>query len=305
MSGYIDIEPVPVPVRLTALFEARWSYEEFVRVMPFGPDSEGQAYAYSKPDRVEGERLYGSYRLVQFPRWRADETSLPDVHGLIETGSGQQVATRAAGYGLQVPCQPEARSVTHWMRFWTGAAELAWLNSTLAFGIGRFADEEACIRYYSAAPAGEPAEAPAGAPTLELLGTARWEYPDYQVVRPFGDQEGAGFATSVGDVQGGILAGRWRGWHYPTYLRNGLYQLDAHAEITGSEGPIVNRHAGLATPPVRNPSGDVMYDVVQHATFVAGAPGLARLNSTLAVGVGYVRRPGLVRCSYYGLSVPR
>jgi hypothetical protein len=187
------------------------------------------------------------------------------------------------------------------MRFWTAAKELAWLNSKVAFGIGSFVDDEARVRYYIATPAREPSEAPAGAPALELLGTARWEYKEYDTVRPFGDQEGVGLANSIGDVTGGILAGRWRGWHYPTYLRNGLYQLDAHAEISGSDGPIINRHGGLATPPA-NQSEGVSYEVVQHATFVAGARGLTKLNSTLAVGVGFVRAPGLVRCSYYSLA---
>jgi hypothetical protein len=35
---------------------------------------------------------------------------------------------------------------------------------------------------------------------------------------------------------------------------------------------------------------------------VTVAPGLKQLNSTLAVGVGFVRAPGLVRCSYYGVN---
>ncbi len=302
MSGYSDIEPEPVPVRLTPLFEARWSYEDFVRVMPFGPDSEGQAYAYSTPSRVDGERLSGSLQFVQFPRWRADGLYLPEAHGLIETQSGEQVVMKAGGFGIPVPGEAGKLTITHWMRLWTGATDLAWLNSTVAFGVGSYVDDEAHVRYYAAAPAAEPSEAPAGAPTLELLGTARWEYPEYEAVRLFGDKEGVGFAASIGDVQGGILAGTWHGWHYPTYLRNGLYQLDAHAEISGPEAPIVTRHAGLATTPA-NPSGDVIYDVVQYATFVAGAPRLAHLNRALAVGVGFVRAAGLVRCSYYSLTV--
>ena len=159
------------------------------------------------------------------------------------------------------------------------------------------------MRYYVAAPAAEQSEPPDGAPALVLLGTARWEYPEYEAVHQFGDQEGVGFAGSIGDVKGGTLAGKWQGWHYPTYLRNGLYQLDAHAEINSAQGPIVNRHAGLATTPA-NPSGDPIYDVVQYATFVTEAPGLMHLNSTLAVGVGFVRAPGLVKCSYYGLNTP-
>jgi hypothetical protein len=301
MSGYNDVDPEPVPVTLTPLFEARWSYEEFERVMPFGPDSEGQAYAFSKPARVDGDRLSGAYRLIQFPRWRVDGVLLPDVHGLIETESGAQVATRAGGYGVQVPGEPGNRRVAHWMRLWTGAPELAWVNSTVAFGVGSFFDDEARISYYAAAPAVEPSDAPAGAPALELLGTARWEYLEYDAVHQFGDQEGVGFAGSIGDVHGGILAGQWRGWHYPTYLRNGLYQLDAHAEISGAEGPIINRHAGLATTP-SNPSGGVIYDVVQNATFVTAAPGLTHLNRTLAVGIGFASAPGLVRCSYYRLT---
>ena len=210
MSGYEDIEVEPVHVRLTPLFEARWSYEEFARVMPFGPDSEGQAYAYSRPSRVDGERLSGSYHLVQFPRARADGVLLPDVHGLIETESGDQVATRAGGYGIPVP-GTGTRNVRHWMRLWTAAKDLAWLNSAVAFGVGAFVDDEACVRYWVAAPTREASEAPSDAPALELLGTARWEYEQYDTVRQFGDQEGVGLASSVGDVTGGVLAGRWRG----------------------------------------------------------------------------------------------
>src|SRR6266446_4277350 len=141
MSGYEEIEPEPVQVRLTPLFEARWSYEDFARVMPFGPDSEGQAYAYSKPSSVDGEHLSGSYRLVQFPRARADGVLLPDVHGLIETASGEQVMTRAGGYGIPVPGTGN-RNVRHWMRLWTASEGLAWLNSVVAFGVGSFVDDE-------------------------------------------------------------------------------------------------------------------------------------------------------------------
>ncbi|HEV2027474.1 MAG TPA: hypothetical protein VGS16_02950 [Candidatus Dormibacteraeota bacterium] len=303
MYGYGDIESEPVPVTFTPLFEARWSYEDFVRMMPFGPDSEGQAYAHSKLSRVLGERLSGSYRTVQFPRWRADGLYVPDAHGLIETASGYQVATKVGGYVIPVPGEPGKWTITHWMRMWTGASELAWLNSTVAFGVGSMVDNEAQVHYYAAAPTEQPSEALAGAPGHELLGTARWEYPEYEAVRLFGDKEGVGFAASKGDVQGGVLIGTWRGWHYPTYLRNALYQLDAHVEISGPDGVIVNRHAGLCTFPA-NPSSDRIYDAVQYATFVADSPGLAHLNRTLAVGVGFVRAPGLVRCSYYGLTVP-
>ncbi|HEV2035890.1 MAG TPA: hypothetical protein VGU71_17135 [Candidatus Dormibacteraeota bacterium] len=271
--------------------------------MPFGPNSEGQAYAYAKPSRVTGERLSGSYRTVQFPRWRADGLYVPDAHGLIETTSGDQVATKAGGYVIPARGEPDKWTITHWMRFWTGAAKLDWLNSTVAFGVGSMIDNEAHVRYFAAAPTAEAADSLADAPPHQLLGTARWEYPEYESVRVFGDKEGVGFARSKGDVQGGVLAGKWRGWHYPTYLRNNLYQLDAQVEITGPEGVIVNRHAGLCTAPAK-PSGDLIYDAVQYATFVTESPELAQLNRILAVGVGFVRSPGLVRCSYYELTAP-
>jgi hypothetical protein len=51
-----------------------------------------------------------------------------------------------------------------------------------------------------------------------------------------------------------------------------------------------------------DPSGDVIYDIVQHATFVTEAPKLAALNRTLALGVGYVHDPGLVHLSYYAVT---
>jgi hypothetical protein len=304
MSGYSEIAPEPVPVQFTPLFEARWAYADFTRLMPFGPDSEGQAYAHSaRSSHVEGSLLSGSLRLTQFPRWRADGLYLPDAHGPIETPSGDQVMMRAGGYGIPTPGASGVLTVTHWLRLWTAAPALAWINSLVAVGVGRYADEEARVRYYAVAPAAESSAPPVDAPGLEPLGVARWEYPEYETVRPFGDKEGVGFASSVGDVQGGVLAGQWRGWHYPTYLRNGLYQLDAHVEISGADGLIINRHAGLATAPT-HPSSDLMYEVVQYATFVAEAPQLAHLNRILAVGVGFVRPPGLVRLSYYGLRVP-
>ena len=291
----------PVAVGLRPLFEASWAYAEFIRIMPFGPASEGQAYAYSKPARVHGEELSGSLRLVQYPRWRADGTLLPDLHGIIETNSGERVAIRAAGYALRVADRPEARAVTHWMRFWTETPDLVWLNSTLAIGSGFFDDEEARIRYYAARPRSTPSDMPSPAPALELLGTANWHYLEYAAVRPFGDNEGVGYSTSTGEVRGGSLEGSWRGWHYPTYLRNGLYQIDAHAEISGVEGPILNRHGGLATqPPGR--SVDILYEVAQHATFFTAIPSLAYLNNTLAVGVGLVNDTGEVMCSYYSVA---
>ena len=43
------------------------------RFATFGPELEGQAYAYSKAGgRVSGERLSGDYSLVQYPRRRSD-----------------------------------------------------------------------------------------------------------------------------------------------------------------------------------------------------------------------------------------
>jgi hypothetical protein len=75
-------------------------------------------------------------------------------------------------------------------------------------------------------------------------------------------------------------------------------------EILVPAGRILSRHAGLATAPVR-PAGDLIYEVVQHATFLTEASGLTKLNQTLALGVGFVRSPGVVTVSYYGLSLPK
>jgi hypothetical protein len=299
--GAIQAEVEPISVRLTPLFDAHWSYIEFTKLMPFKPGSEGQAFAVSGDSRVDGERLSGSYQMVQYPRWRADEVYLADAHGLIETDGGRQVITKAAGYVIPVPNANDRWTLTHWMRFWTSAPELAWLNQAVAVGVGSMVSGEALVRYYAANPTTEPTGVVEGAPKLTVLGTAHWEYPEYEAVRLFGDKEGVGFAGSTGRVEGGPLEGAWRGWHYPTYLRNGLYQLDAHVAIDGPSGLILNRHAGLAMRPP-DPSGDVIYDIVQHATFVTEAPKLAALNRTLALGVGYVHDPGLVHLSYYAVT---
>lgn len=291
----------PVPVRLTALCEAQWSYDEFVRLMPLGPESEGQAYAYATTGRVTGAALNGTLQLTQYPRVRADDVLLADMHGLVRTERGEQVVVRAAGFGLHVPDAPGQRRITHWMRFSTDAPELAWLNATVAFGVGRFgADEVARFRYFTAVPGETGGEESGDASELELLGTARWEYPEYASVRPFGDREGTGYATSSGTVEGGPLAGDWRGWHYPSYLRDGLYQIDAHIEIRTDAGIVLMRHGGLATRPADLPEG-VLYEIVQHAGFVTEIPALAHLNQTLAIGVGVVHDPGIVTVSYYAL----
>ena len=297
----IQAEVETIPVRLTPLFEAHWSYVEFTKLMPFGPGSEGQAFAVSGESRVDGERLSGSYRMVQYPRWRADGIYLADAHGFIETDRGRKVIIKAAGYVVPVPDATDRWAITHWMRFWTSAPDLTWLNETVAVGVGSMVSGEAHVRYFAAAPTTEPTDLVEGAPKLRLLGMAHWEYPEYEAIRVFGDKEGVGFAGSTGRVEGGPLEGVWRGWHYPTYLRNGLYELDAHAAIDGPRGLILNRHAGLAIRPA-DPSGDVIYDIVQHATFVTEAPELAALNRTLALGVGYVHDPGLVHLSYYAVS---
>jgi hypothetical protein len=41
---------------------------------------------------------------------------------------------------------------------------------------------------------------------------------------------------------------------------------------------------------------------MQYATFTTEAARLAELNRTLAIGVGYVHEPGVVRLSYYGMG---
>jgi hypothetical protein len=300
------VEQEPMPIQFTPLFEATWGYEEFTRVAPFGPNSEAQAFAFTAREgcRIEGERLSGSYRLVQFPRWRSDGLFLPDAHGLLETKDGRQVMIQAGGFAIPVPDAQGEWAISHWMRFWTAAPEFAWLNQTVAFGVGSLVENVARVRYFGADPAAKPVPTPAGAPSVELLGTARWEYPEYEAVRLFGDREGVGFASSVGEVKDGPLAGTWRGWHYPTYLRTGLYQLDAHVEITTPEGIVVNRHAGLATKP-SDMAPEIIYHATQHAVFITEVPALAKLNRTLALGVGVVRDPGIVTLSYYGLSPAR
>src|SRR5437899_86582 len=92
-------EQAPMPIKFTRLFLATWSYQEFIRLAPFGEGKEGQAFAFTKPEgcAVEGDVLSGTLRLVQFPRWRSDGVYLPDAHGLIETSEGEQVMIRVAG----------------------------------------------------------------------------------------------------------------------------------------------------------------------------------------------------------------
>src|SRR5262249_23698613 len=162
------------------------------------------------------------YRLAQFPRWRSDGLYLPDGHGLIATDDGGHIMVRLGGFSIPAAGATGLFRLTHWMRFYTAAPEFSWLNETGAFGIGTFADDQAHVRYFAVAPApGQESTHPDGV-SLELLGTAQWQYPRYETIRLFDDLEGVGLADSVGEVTGGPLAGTWRGWHYPTYRRNGL-----------------------------------------------------------------------------------
>src|SRR5439155_82209 len=120
-----------VGIRIARLFEATWSYQEFVDVRPFGPELEGQAYAYStRGGRVSGERLSGDYSLVQYPRRRSDDVLLPDAHGMVRASRDQIVMTRFGGFG--VPAGPGRRAITHWMRF-VAAGEFAWLNGVIVW----------------------------------------------------------------------------------------------------------------------------------------------------------------------------
>jgi hypothetical protein len=47
---------------------------------------------------------------------------------------------------------------------------------------------------------------------------------------------------------------------------------------------------------------EIIYHATQHAVFITEVPALAKVNKTLALGVGVVRDPGIVTLSYYGLS---
>ncbi|TMD60155.1 MAG: hypothetical protein E6I87_07300 [Chloroflexi bacterium] len=271
---------------------------------PFGPELEGQAYAYStRGGRVSGERLSGDYSLVQYPRRRSDDVLLPDAHGMVRASRDQIVMTRFGGFG--VPAGPGRRAITHWMRF-VAAGEFAWLNGVIAAGVGVFVDEVARVRYVEIAPTppGETGDEGTTGEGLKfsLLGTATWEYRSHETTRPFGDREGQAFGQSVGRVDNGELAGSWRGWHYSAVRRDGLNLLDAHAEVATSAGSVLVRFGGLATRPVRDETREHGGVEVHYATFLTEVPRLNHLNTTLAFGVGWVGNPGGVTLSYYSLG---
>src|SRR5262249_36203461 len=122
--------PDGIGIRMSTLFDAVWRYEEFHRVEYLGPGNQAQAFGFTPAAgcRVDGERIAGSLRLVQFPQVRADGPLLPDAHGLIETDSGQALIVRAGGFAVPIPDTPGEFSIRHWMRFKTAAPELHWLN---------------------------------------------------------------------------------------------------------------------------------------------------------------------------------
>ncbi len=305
MDDFDPNDARPITMALSPLFVARWSYRELERVMPFGPGSEGQAYGYSSPAHVRGERVAGGLRLFQYPRWRVDQALLPDFHGVIRTESNERIVVRGAGFGLHVPEAPGRRRIAHWLHFSTDAPGFAWLNTTIACGVGTFADEVANVSYFAVAPGPRPSSAgspSAGEPAFDLLGTATWTPSEDETVHQYGDDEGVGLATSAGRIAGGPLDGAWRGWLYPTFRRDGTCQIDGHAEVRAGDGVVLIRQGGLETP--REGSADIACDVVEHATFVTEHPQLESLNRTLAFGVGFAHPSGSRIVTYYGLAGP-
>jgi len=76
-----------IGIGLSALFDAVWQYEEFHRVEYRGLGYQAQAFGFT-PDagcRVDGERIAGFLRLVQFPR---------------SVEAGQQAAANQVGHSL-------------------------------------------------------------------------------------------------------------------------------------------------------------------------------------------------------------
>ena len=118
-------------MRLEHLFDGELVYADRGRwVQPYRED-EWLGWAEGT-GTLAGPKLSGRIRWLNHPRQRADQTWLPDYHGVIETEDGAQVFVRLRGLNLFEKVGEEyLGSVVMAAEFAADADQYRWLNKTL------------------------------------------------------------------------------------------------------------------------------------------------------------------------------
>lgn len=123
-------------MRLEPLCELELAFEgELVFVHPYG-GHEGAAYGQGT-GIVTGERLRGHARWVNHPRVRADNVTLPDLHGVIETDDGARVLFSLTGYSVLVGGGPQRDSI-YATTFQADDERYRWLNTLFCISEGAY-----------------------------------------------------------------------------------------------------------------------------------------------------------------------
>ncbi len=127
----------PADIQLAFLYRMRLAYSQGWSVSLAG--DEGQFFFLAE-GVCEG-RITGSLRAANHPFRRQDGTFVPDIQGVIETEDGAVIYFDHQGYGRTYP--EERRQVVASGTHLSDAEHYAWLNDTVAVGVGEVRVKEA------------------------------------------------------------------------------------------------------------------------------------------------------------------
>ncbi|MBW3571180.1 MAG: DUF3237 domain-containing protein [Gemmatimonadetes bacterium] len=111
----------------TPLFDVELRYTS-LESLDYGAG--GQIYG-TMEGTVEGEDVRGTLHLTNLAQRRPDNVNMPTLRGILATEDGASVYVQFDGIATLRPSD-EARVFVTSLRFRTGDARYAWLNSTFA-----------------------------------------------------------------------------------------------------------------------------------------------------------------------------
>ena len=97
-----------------------------VWIQPYG-GAEGRGYGEGDGS-VTGDKLRGTVRWVNHPRWRSDGVILPDTHGVIDTDAGVPILFTFHGRTLSLPGGGADQLLM--VTFATEGEQYRWLNAS-------------------------------------------------------------------------------------------------------------------------------------------------------------------------------
>jgi hypothetical protein len=116
----------------------------FVHIAQVNPLPDGAIYG-TGDGSATGERLSGTVRWTNHPGMRSDGTTLPDVHGVIETEDGANVLFDLHGVSTLIGEGP-GRDTRVAGGFTAEHERYRWLNDELCVGEGAFDMETRSLR---------------------------------------------------------------------------------------------------------------------------------------------------------------